>query len=135
LALELKRPGTFFTITDADLVPGGDKETVYTVRYYTTEDADRIREACTPKKFDSATGRIVDNVPDVNEHNKKLALAILDFVLKDWTGVFDGDQPMPCTIENKTLLPGTRRLRLLQLAQENVEVKAQSKAETFRDAS
>ena len=129
MALELFKTGSTFTVTDVDLVPGGDPETRYTLQYFTADDADRLRRAATTKKYNSTTHQM-----DETFDGLAYALSIIDHVLVGWSGVVRDGQPLDCILANKRVLPGNRRERMLILAQENVEVKAAQQAESFRGA-
>lgn len=130
MALELFKTGSTFTIADADLVPGGDTDTTYTLQYFTADDADRLRRQATSQKYNPTTQRMDDTFDTM-----AYALSILDHVLVGWTGVVRDGIPLDCILVNKRVLPGNRRERMLILAQENVQVKAAEQAESFRSVA
>jgi hypothetical protein len=127
MALELFKTGSTFTVRDADLVPGGDPDTVYTLQYFTADDADRLRKQATKQVYNASIQRMEDSFDSL-----AYALSILDHVLVEWTGVVRDGVPLECILANKRVLPGNRRERMLVLAQENVQVKAAAQAASFR---
>lgn len=129
MALELFQTGSTFTVTDADLVPGGDPEVVYTLRYFTSEDADRLRKAAITKKY-NATKQAQEETFDSTAYGE----SVINHVLVEWTNVTRNGEPLPCVLSNKRIMPAERRGRMVSLAQENVQVKAVEQAASFSEA-
>lgn len=123
MPLELKDDSATWTISDADLVSGGDKETVYTVRRLTLEKHREIRKRHTSKP----TYR--RQFEQLNE--EAFQDDLFDYVLVNWTGVIVKGQPAPCDAEHRALLDVPRRIALLDAAGMN-EIRAQEDA---RDTS
>lgn len=130
MALELFDTGSTFTVQDVDLVEGGDPETSYTLRYFTSDDADRLRKEATTRKWNKSSHLMEETFDPL-----KYALSVLDHVLVDWTGVVRHGKPLECVIEHKRVVPAARRDAMLKLAQENVAVQAAADAAAKRGAA
>lgn len=128
MALELFQPGSTFTVKDSEIVPGGDPDTTYTVRYFTADDADRLRKQATTQKYNPTHQRMEEEFDGL-----AYALSIVDHVIAGWEGIVRDGQPLPCLLAHKRVLPANRREALLKLAQDNVQVKAAAQAESFRE--
>jgi hypothetical protein len=122
-----------FEVCDADLIEGGDKDVIYTLRPLT---AAKIREFHEIARREARTkrGGEVDEV--------KLTEDQLDYILVDWKGVeFLDGKPMPCERVYKlgdvkqglTGLPLTRRALLLVKASEVCKATEAAKRESFRE--
>lgn len=129
MALTLTQAGHITTRTDADLVPGGDKDTSYQIRHITIE------------KFRELTTAHTDQIPNrrTQQREERIDLmglndAQLDFALLDWTGVLDSHgAPLPCTRENKMLLDAGRRQAICGYATAN-DIAPEVREESFRAA-
>ena len=128
MALDLKTDDDVSTITDADLVPDGDKDTTYTVRHITTDKHREIVKAHTTKVPNKRTHQR-DDVTDWNA----VSDALLDYALAEWSGVISRGQPVPCDRGHKMLLDGQRKTALLEHAGMNEVAAAPARtAESFR---
>ena len=123
MALELKDESATWTITDADLIQGGDKETTYTIRRLTLEKHREIRRRHTSKP----TYR--RQYEHVNE--EAFQDDLFDYVLVGWSGVIVNGKEAPCDSAHRALLDVPRRIQILDAAGMN-EIRAQEDA---RDAS
>jgi hypothetical protein len=124
MALELKDESDTWEIADADLVPNGDKDTVYTVRRLTL---DKHREI-TKKHTKPASFRKEErpNIPKIQD-------ALFDYVLVEWKGVVVKGDPVPCVWEHKRLVDMARRIALLDEAGLNDIAKEEdARVESFR---
>lgn len=129
MALKLRREGDVSTVSDADLITGGDKDVSYEVRHITVE------------KYREIVKKHTKRVPNRRTHQMEeeldyLAIADeqLDYALSGWTGVFDEDMnPLPCVAEHKALLDPTRRQAILDRAGANdVVTAAETRDHSFR---
>lgn len=134
--LELKKQGATFTVTDAQVVKGGDPDTSYTLRVLTRDDEQRLIEkiarACEKSEWNHELRRM-DTVLDQRRAKVELTLAVLDHILVEWSGVTDADTgtALPCTLEFKRMLPQDRQDSLLDIARANAQVKAAARDKTF----
>lgn len=128
MALELKTDDDSTTITDADLMPDGDKETSYTIRHLTTAKHREIVKAHTKK------------VPNKHTHQREdvtdweaVSDDLIDYVLTGWHNVIASGQQVACTLANKLLLDGPRKKAILELAGMNeIAAAPERRAESFR---
>lgn len=131
MALELKKADTITTVTDAELVPEGDKDTTYQVRHLTTEKHREIEKQNTKM------------VPNKRTHQREPELDadaftedLIDYIVAGWSGVVANGEPLPCTREYKLLLDAARKRALLVYAGSNEIVAApERRAESFPDAA
>ena len=128
MALNLKTLDAIEEIKDSDLVPDGDKETVYKIRHITIEKNREVVKRHT-RKVPNRRTHTQDSVTDYEAVGDEL----LDYVLVDWSGVVSDGTPLPCTTDNKLLLDGVRRAALLEKAGMNeVQAAPERRAESFR---
>jgi hypothetical protein len=128
MALELKTDDDLSTITDADLVPDGDKDTTYQVRHITTEKHRLVVKAHTTKVPNKRTHQR-DDVVDWDGVSDEL----LDYAIAGWTNVVAKGVPLDCTLAHKMRLDGPRKTALLEYAGMNEVAAAPArKAESFR---
>jgi hypothetical protein len=126
MALELKNEEDTWTISDAELLAGGDKDTSYTVRRLTL---DKHREI-TKKHTKPATYRKAERRDEA-----KIQDDLFDYVLTGWKGVIAKGAPLPCTWEYKRLIDTARRIALLDEAGMNDVAAAEgARAESFPGA-
>ncbi len=127
MALELKTDEDITDVTDAELMPDGDKGTVYKVRHITTDRHREITKQHTTKIPNKRT-HLRDDVVDW----EAVSDALLDFALAGWEGVTLKGEPVPCVWENKNRLDGPRKAALLQMAGMNeVAAAPERRAQTF----
>jgi hypothetical protein len=122
-------PNYTFTVCDADLVEGGDKETTFTLRHITTEQhqdiVDRYTKDTWTKRHQKE--KVYDHVAIQRE--------LLDFVLVGWAGVVSlgTNTPIPCEIDAKLLLDVNRKTAIIERAGGNEIVSpAEAKERSFR---
>lgn len=129
MALELKTADDITTITDAELVPEGDKETSYDLRHLTTEKHREIVKANTSKVPNKRTHQR-DDVVDWEAVSDDL----LDYAIAGWSGIVSKGEPLPCVKANKLLLDGPRKSAILERAGMNeIAAAPERRAESFRD--
>lgn len=127
MALELKDESATWAVSDSDLIQGGDKDTVYTIRRLTL---DKHREI-TKKHTKGPTYRRQFETRD----DAAIQDDLFDYVLVGWRGVVAKGEPLPCVWENKALLDVARRIALLDRAGMNELAAAEdARAESFRAA-
>ena len=108
MALELKDESATWEVCDKDLVPGGDKDTFYTVRRLTLEKHREITKRHTkPGNF---------RRPEGKRNDEAIQDDLFDYVLENWRGVIKDGQPAPCDWDHKSLLDVPRRIALLDEA-------------------
>jgi hypothetical protein len=130
VALNLLRDETT-VVSDADLVPGGDPGTSYTIRKLTPEKSREIRKAHTTKRLDRRTHQYLEDI-DADA----LQDALLDYCLAAWEGVTDGSEPAPCVLANKLRLDWERRAAILRDAGANAIAKdGAATADSFRPSA
>jgi hypothetical protein len=132
MAVELKTDEDVSTITDADLMgPVGDKDTTYQVQHIT------------PKKHAEIVRQHTKRAPNKRTHQmdeiidwEAVGEALLDYVVKGWSGITYKGEPLPCTLEFKLRLDAPRRSRLLDVAGMNeVAAAPERRAESFREGA
>jgi hypothetical protein len=124
MPLELKDESATWWITDAELVPGGDKDTRYRVRRLTLDKHREITKRHTkPGNFRRPEKQNVDEIQD----------DLFDYALDGWEGVTKNGQPVDCVWEFKALLDVSRRIALLDVAGLNEIAAAEdAREESFR---
>ena len=128
MAVELKDDGDIDVVSDADLVPGGDKDTSYNVRHITIEKNREI-VAKNTKPIPNRRTHVMEPTTDWQAVNDDL----LDYAISDWRGIVAKGEPLPCTRENKMKLDALRRDALLQKSGLNeVQAAPERRAESFR---
>ena len=128
MALELKTADEITTVTDAELVPEGDKDTTYDIRHLTTDKHREIVKRHTQKVPNKRTHQR-DDVTDL----EAVSDALLDYAIADWKGIVSAGQPVPCTLDYKLLLDGPRKTAILERAGMNeVTAAPERRAESFR---
>jgi hypothetical protein len=119
-----------FEVQDTDLVTDGDPEVVYTIRRLSLP---RTRQLFETHKRKKRNGDV--DVLEVNDDQ-------LDYILVGWKGIVDRDgKELPCTRETKLGdlkqglrgLPGPRRRRLIELAENAERVAEEAKQKSFRE--
>jgi hypothetical protein len=128
MPLELKDESATWWITDAELVPGGDKETRYKVRRLTLDKHREITKRHTkPGTYRRPEGKVdQDAIQD----------DLFDYVLTAWEGVNASGEAVPCEWESKRLLDVPRRVALLDAAGMNDLAAVESaRNESFRSAA
>ena len=131
MALELKTDDDITQYTDAELVPDGDKDTVYFVRHLTPETLAEMLKRHT-KKVPNRRTHQRDDVTD----REALMKEQLDYALTDWSGVISKGVPLKCTPEAKRLLDAVRQVAILDKAGLNTVVATpESRAESFRETA
>jgi hypothetical protein len=128
MPLELKDESATWWITDAELVPGGDKATRYEVRRLTLDKHREItRKHTKPGNYRRPEGKIdQEGIQD----------DLFDYVLKAWEGITVKGEPVPCEFEFKRLLDVPRRVALLDAAGMNDLAAAEdARGESFRGAA
>ena len=134
MALELKQAGDTIEKTDAELMPEGDKETVYVIRHMTIEKNREFLKKHTKRKPNPRT-HYMEDVTDM----EALADDQFDYALSDWRGVVATGTlaPIPCTREYKMLLDGQRRDAIMRAAglNEVIEGGKRARAESFREVA
>jgi hypothetical protein len=137
MALDLKKQGETFTVTDAQVVKGGDADTVYTVRVLTRDDEQRLIEKiakqCEKPEWDHELRRMEPKI-DRRLMQAELQKAILDHILVDWSGIESEGEALPCTLDYKRMLPTDRQDGLFEIAKANAQVKGAALQATFRSA-
>jgi hypothetical protein len=132
VALVLRKAEEEITVSDAELVAGGDKDTVYTLRTLTVQKNREIVAAHTTARANRRTHVMEDDIDweAVND-------AQFEFVLKDWKGVTATDNEghkvsVPCTPDYKQLVDGGRRAAMLARGGMNdVMAAPEVRAESF----
>jgi len=125
MPLELKDETATWWITDAELVPSGDKETKYQVRRLTL---DKHREI-TRKHTKASTFRR----PQGTRNDEDIQDELFDYVLVGWEGVTAKGQAVSCEWEFKKLLDVPRRIALLDEAGLNdIAASEDARAQSFR---
>lgn len=126
MALELKGESDTWTVTDAEVIQGGDKETVYTIRRLTLDTHREITKKHTkPANYRRPERRDDNAIQD----------DLFDYVLVGWKGVVAKGEPLPCVWEHKKLLDVARRIALLDLAGMNEIAAAEdAREDSFRAA-
>jgi hypothetical protein len=117
MALEVRKLEDLITVKDCDL-PGvfdGDDEACYTVRTLTTAKIQEIRAPYDMKKFNKRTHK-TEPVEWTAEQELDYSADLIDYALKDWSGVLYNGQPLPCERDTKLLLDGSRRTAILAVA-------------------
>jgi hypothetical protein len=127
MALVLKDESHTWEVCDKDLVPGGDKDTFYTVRRLTLEKHREITKRHTkPGTF---------RRPEGKRDEEAIQDDLFDYVLEKWRGVEKDGQPVPCEWDYKALLDVPRRIALLDEAGLNdIAAAEDARAESFRGA-
>jgi hypothetical protein len=128
MAKQLTEAGAQFTVTDAQILQDGDKETVYTLRRLTREKHREIVKA--------NTERVINKRTHQREERTDWAAVtddLIDYVLVAWSGVLYQGQPAPCDREHKMLLDAPTSDGLLERAGLN-EITAGANPEA-REAS
>src|SRR5436190_21251865 len=126
MALELKDEKDTWTVTDADVIKGGDTDTAYTVRRLTLDKHREITKRHTkPATYKKGERRDEDAIQD----------DLFDYVLVGWKGVVVKGAPVPCDWEHKKLVDVARRIALLDIAGLNEIAAAEdARDESFRAA-
>lgn len=138
MALELKTDGDVTTVTDADLVPDGDKDTSYEIRHITTDKHSDLVKQHTSKIPNRRTHQR-DNVVDWEAVQE----ALVDYAIAGWQGVknrglaIGADDlmtgPDGTAKKAKFLLDGPRKTAILEVAGMNEIVSApERREESFR---
>jgi hypothetical protein len=132
MAVKLTRKGDTITVTDADLVSGGDPGTTYMLQLMTRHDYRELVRKNTTRKPNPRT-RGMEDVTDM----EALGDDLVDFVLQGWSGVVDDDgADAPCTRENKLLIDAGRTQAMQERAGvSQVQTGDEGRAESFRSAS
>jgi hypothetical protein len=107
MAISLLRENDEFTITDAELVDGGDKDTTFTIRRITPAELKVIEKKHTTKPNYRRPEKL-----DVEAYRND----VIDFVLRNWTGVLDRGEPVACEREYKLLLSNIRKIAIMERA-------------------
>jgi hypothetical protein len=129
MALTLLSDDDRITVTDADLVEGGDSETTYTLRPVTRD----LYQKATSRHASRIGGRRALSL------HEQIALAVavseelLDYALVEWSGILVHGEPVPCETGYKKLLDGERVQALLGKAGVNqVKLSEEARAASFR---
>lgn len=125
MPVELSRDNDIFTVTDAELVAGGDPEATLTIRHVSVEKVREFVKKHTEAKWNRGIRTETFNEIGFSDDQ-------LDYALVDWTGFTSEGQPVPCTRENKLRLDGGRRAAIIGRATENRVTPAQARADSFR---
>ena len=133
MPVQLQDADDVITAKDSELagVTDGDPETVYTLRPISVEDHRAITKQHTKEVVNRRTHQKESEVDwgAVNDD-------VLDFVLRDWTGILRKGRPAPCTRENKLKLDAPRRQALSDVAGLNqVQRAPEVRAESFPEPS
>lgn len=113
------------TVTDAEIVSGGDTDTTYTIRLITREARREIVRKHTPARFNNGR-RDEMNSEAISED-------LVDYVLVAWTGILFDGQPADCSRTNKLLLDQLRLSALLERAGLSQVIAAEvAQSESFR---
>lgn len=127
MAVRLLNEDDEITVTDAEIVEDGDKETTYTLRKITPETQRKIRKANTR----AANHRRAESV-----NWEAITDDQLDFALKAWTGVVDEGKPVPCERDYKLRLDPVRKGALLERAGlSDIVAAEEARDHSFRPAS
>jgi hypothetical protein len=132
MAVKLTRKGDTITVTDADLVAGGDPDTTYQLQLMTRHDYRALVHKNTTKK-PNPRSRAMEDVTDM----EALGDDLVDFVLQGWSGVIDDSgADAPCTRENKLTLDAGRTQAMQDRAGvSQVQRSDEGRAESFRSPS
>lgn len=124
MALELKDDSATWPVVDADLIPGGDKDTEYTIRRLTLDKHREITRRHTKVANFRRPERKDDNAIQDD---------LFDYVLVGWRGVVANGQALPCEWQYKKLVDVARRIALLDHAGMNEIAAAEdARGESFR---
>lgn len=128
MPLELKTESDTWWVTDADLIPGGDKGTRYKVRRLTLDKHREISKRHTkPGTF---------RRPEGKRDDEAIQDDLFDYVLDGWEGVTVKGEAVPCEWDYKRLLDVPRRIALLDNAGLNEIAAAEdARGESFRGAA
>jgi hypothetical protein len=127
MAVVLKDESDTWEVCDKDLVPGGDKDTFYTVRRLTLE----THRAITKKHTKPGTYRR----PEGKRDEEAIQDDLFDYVLEAWRGVQKDGKDVPCSWDFKALLDVPRRIALLDEAGLNdITAAEEARGESFRGA-
>ena len=129
MAVKLWDDDERITVTDAELpdVENGDPATVYTLVPLTTSLHQAVSQSVEEKRFNPRS-----HVKETHVDPLKLADALVDAVLVDWSGVVTKDGPAPCERAYKVRLDTRRKGALLQVAGINQIVTEDAQAQSFR---
>lgn len=132
MAVKLTKTGDTITVTDADLVAGGDPNTTYMLQLVTRHDYRELVRKNTTKK-PNPRSRAMEDVTDM----EALGDDLVDFVLQGWSGVVDDSgADAPCSRENKLLLDAGRTQAMQDRAGvSQVQQGDEGRAESFRRPS
>jgi hypothetical protein len=131
MALELKTDDDITTVSDADLVAGGDPETSYDIRHITPQKHREIVKQNT-KKVPNRRSHAMEEVTDW----VALQDALVDYAIAKWTGIVYKGQPLPCERENKLRLDAGRRMAILDRAGMNeVQAAPERRSESFPEGA
>lgn len=128
MAIQLSQDDDRFTVTDAELVAGGDAETSYTIRPLTREVRKRVVKEHTTRQANPRTRAMEDRVDA-----EAIGLALLDYALVGWSGILWQGQPAPCEKDYKLKLDEVRLSAILEQAGLSRIVDAEAaRGESFR---
>jgi hypothetical protein len=128
--LELRVADDRITVTDAELVQDGDKDTTYTLRPLLIDTYRDIVKQHTEYVINKRTHQ-----RDPKTNWEATADALIDYVLLDWSGIHHHGEPVPCDRAWKLRLDAARRDALLEKAGYNEVARpaAEVKQESFRE--
>lgn len=124
MAVSLLEDGQTVDVRDADLIEGGDKETVFTLRKITPEKQRELRKRHTrPGNY-----RRHESIND-----EALQDDLIDYIVAAWSGVVSSGQVVPCERAYKLRLDVVRKSAMLERAviAEVVEVE-EARDKSFR---
>lgn len=129
MSREIRRAEETFTVSEADILDGGDTDVSYTIRPITRDryQAVSVRQAA---KFGGRRGM---KLSEQFEFMVALNEELFDYALVDWSGVTMGGEPVACDSDTKKLLDGAVMQKVLEKAGLNeIRASEDARAATFR---